>query len=107
MCPASGASTRWGELTLTDRNPIDASKRRFVSGGLAGWLLGRLARGPARKPRLALVERVALAPRQSVALVEADGRRFLVASSPEGGASFYPLDERARASQRQMRRLSW
>jgi hypothetical protein len=48
--------------------------------GLAGW------------PRLALVERIALAPRQSLALVEAEGRRFLVATSPEGGPAFYALD---------------
>jgi len=67
-------------------------------GGLAGWLLERFraARRPA--PRLALVERIALAPRQSLALVEAEGRRFLVATSPEGAPAFYALDERARAA---------
>jgi hypothetical protein len=61
-------------------------------GGLAGWLLSRLrgARRPA--PRLALLERIALAPRQSLALVEAEGRRFLVATSPEGAPAFYALD---------------
>jgi hypothetical protein len=41
-----------------------------------------------------LVERIALAPRQSLALVEAEGRRFLVATSPEGAPAFYALDER-------------
>jgi hypothetical protein len=34
------------------------------------------------------VERIALAPRQSLALVEAEGRRFLVATSAEGGRRF-------------------
>jgi flagellar biogenesis protein FliO len=64
---------------------------------LLDWLRGRL-HGPRRTPsRLALVERIALAPRQSLALVEAEGRRFLVATSPEGGPAFYALDERARA----------
>ena len=65
-------------------------------GGLAGWLLERFraARHPA--PRLALVERIALAPRQSLALVEAEGRRFLVATSPEGAPAFYALDEGPR-----------
>ena len=42
------------------------------------------------------MERIALAPRQSLALVEAEGRRFLVATSPEGAPAFYALDERAR-----------
>ncbi|MGA2349371.1 MAG: flagellar biosynthetic protein FliO [Terracidiphilus sp.] len=63
-------------------------------GGLAGWLLGRLRSGGRRRPRLELLERIALAPRQSLALVEAEGRRFLVATSPEGAPAFYPLDER-------------
>jgi hypothetical protein len=51
-------------------------------------------RGPGSvRPRLALLERIALAPRQSLALVEAEGRRFLVATSADGAAAFYPLDE--------------
>jgi hypothetical protein len=61
--------------------------------GLAGWLLGRL-RGDSRpQPSLTLVERITLAPRQSLALVEAEGRRLLVATSPEGPPTFYALDE--------------
>ena len=63
-------------------------------GGLAGWLLSRFRAGCRRRPRLELVERIALAPRQSLALVEAEGRRFLVATSPEGAPAFYALDER-------------
>ena len=63
---------------------------------MAGWLLYRLKGHGRRQPRLELVERVALAPRQSLALVEAEGRRFLVATSPEGAPAFYALDERAR-----------
>ena len=61
-------------------------------GGLAGWLLGRLRvvrRAPAR---LAVLERITLAPRQSLSLIEAEGRRFLVATSPEGTPAFYALD---------------
>jgi flagellar biogenesis protein FliO len=63
-------------------------------GGLAGWLLGRLRSGGRQRPRLELVERIALAPRQSLSLVEAEGRRFLVVTSPEGSPAFYALDER-------------
>ena len=61
-------------------------------GGLAGWLLDRW-QGRKRAPaRLAVLERIALAPRQSLALVEAEGRRFLLATSPEGTPAFYPLE---------------
>jgi hypothetical protein len=44
-----------------------------------------------------------LAPRQSLALVEAEGRRLLVATSPEGAPTFYALDE-SDLSVRQTRR---
>jgi len=63
--------------------------------GVAGWLLGRLRRvraGAGARSRLELVERITLAPRQSLALIEAEGRRFLVATSPEGAPAFYALD---------------
>jgi flagellar biogenesis protein FliO len=79
-------------------------------GGVAGWLLSRLRSGGRRAPRLELLERIALAPRQSLALVEAEGRRFLVATSPEGAPAFYALDERAgpgRARARVAERVSW
>jgi flagellar biogenesis protein FliO len=69
---------------------------RAPVGGLAGWLLGRLRVVRRPTPRLAVLERITLAPRQSLALVEADGRRFLVATSPEGAPAFYALDSAAR-----------
>lgn len=65
-------------------------------GGLACWLLERLRGARHARPRLALLERISLAPRQSLALVEAEGCRFLVATSPEGAPAFYALDEPAR-----------
>jgi hypothetical protein len=61
-------------------------------GGLAGWLWTRLGRTTRPRPSLALLERITLAPRQSLALIEAEGRRFLVATSAEGSPSFYALD---------------
>jgi len=67
-------------------------------GGLAAWLLARLRVTRHAPPRLAVLERIALAPRQSLALVEAEGRRFLVATSPEGTPAIYALDESARRS---------
>ena len=62
-------------------------------GGLARWLMAKISPRPRAERRLALLERIALAPRQSLALVEAEGRRFLVATSADGGPSIYPLDE--------------
>lgn len=64
------------------------------TGGLAGWLLARL-RGDARpRPRLSILERVSLAPRQSLSLIEVEGRRLLVATSADGSPAFYSLDGR-------------
>jgi flagellar biogenesis protein FliO len=65
---------------------------RAAVGGLAGWMLKRFRARRHAEPRLAVLERIALAPRQTLALVEADGRRFLVATSPEGTPSFHALD---------------
>ncbi|MGA3009712.1 MAG: flagellar biosynthetic protein FliO [Terracidiphilus sp.] len=93
---------------------LDENTKTRQIGGLAGWLLGRLKAGGRTRSRLELVERIALAPRQSLALVEAEGRRFLVATSPEGAPSFYALDERSSAqrdrqagSARLAARVSW
>lgn len=70
-----------------------AADSRGPVGGIAGWLMARFSRRRHVKARLALLERIALGPHQSLALVEAEGRRLLVATSAEGGPAFYPLDE--------------
>jgi Flagellar biosynthesis protein, FliO len=85
------------------------------AGGLVNWLLDRLRRVPRPQQRLALLERIALAPRQSLALVEAEGRRILVATSPEGAPTFYPLGGHELPARRahplrlpgSARRISW
>jgi len=81
------------------------------SGGLAGLalkaLLMRLRRVRSPQPRLELLERITLAPRQSLALIEADGRRFLVATSPEGGPAFLSLDSNQGTVLRRSPRVSW
>jgi hypothetical protein len=94
------------------------SEGRGQIGGRAGLLFGwakarlrKLRKSADAQPRLALVERIALAPRQSLALVEAEGRRILVAISAEGGPAFYALDERLQpAAMRRgaaRTRISW
>ena len=83
-------------------------KKKPRIGGLAGWLLERLRAHRGGQPRLALLERISIAPRQSLALVEAEGRRFLVATSPEGAPAFYALDDRARRAVRPATaRVTW
>jgi hypothetical protein len=69
-------------------------------GGVAGWLIRKMRKGRAAQARLTLLDRIALAPRQTLALVEAEGRRILVATSAEGGPVFYPLDENTGAEGR-------
>ncbi len=100
---------------------MEVTEKKVVVGGLAGWLIGRLRPGGRRRPRLELLERIALAPRQSLSLVEAEGRRFLVVTSPEGSPAFFPLDDRpaqarnsvagiaspARQAPRLAARVSW
>jgi flagellar biogenesis protein FliO len=79
-----------------------------VPGGLAGWLLGRIRNRARTQPRLALLERISLAPRQTLSLVEAEGQRFLIASSPEGSPAFYPLERsRTRTGNPARVRISW
>jgi len=75
-------------------------------GGIAGWIVDRVRGERRTRPRLALVERINLAPRQFLALVEAEGRRLLVATSGDGAPAFYALDDvkggaaKARVSRR-------
>jgi len=76
-----------------------------VPGGLAGWVLARWRSRGRVQPRLALLERISIAPRQTLALVEAEGHRFLLVTSPEGSPAFYPLDR--PISVKRPGRISW
>ena len=80
-------------LDLAVRGQGAAAPRRDPKEqpGFMAWLLDRFRHRALQQPRLALVERINLAPRQTVALIEADGQRLLVATSPDGAPSFYPL----------------
>jgi flagellar biogenesis protein FliO len=77
-------------MRLTGVESID--KGQPPLGGVTGWLLGRLRKSRRAQARLEVIERITLGPRQSLVLVEADGRRLLVATSPEGATAFYALD---------------
>lgn len=62
------------------------------STGLAGWLFNKLRSGSSHSPELRVLDRVPLAPRQSLVLVETCGRRLLVATSAESAPAFFPLE---------------
>ena len=82
-------------MTLNSTLPIE---------GWAGWLMGKLRASRRTQPQLRLVERIALAPRQSLALVEAEGRRFLVAIAAEGSPAFYALEDAGSGRMRPLAR---
>ena len=63
--------------------------------GIVGWLLGRFHGAERPRPVLTVLERVTLAPRQSLTLIEAEGRKILVATSPECAPTFFPLERTA------------
>jgi flagellar biogenesis protein FliO len=102
---------------MTDQIKPDKSVRKVATGrpgigGLAGWLLSRLGARSRQQPGLVVRERITLAPRQTLSLVEADGRRLLIATSPEGTPAFYALDEPARNERlskqtNRTKRVSW
>jgi flagellar biogenesis protein FliO len=64
-----------------------------LPGGVADWVLRRLRSQRRSRTRLAVLERVSLAPKHSLVLLEVDGRRFLVATSPQGAPAFLALGE--------------
>ncbi|MFP5235597.1 MAG: hypothetical protein ACLGSD_06820 [Acidobacteriota bacterium] len=81
-------------------------KQRQI-GGLAGWILARIRRTPRSAARLILHERITVGPRQHLALVEADGRRFLIATGADGAPSFLALDANWLGRKSIRRRVSW
>ena len=68
-----------------------AQDSRGAKEGLAAWLLDRWRLRTRKTARLAVAERINIGPRQSLCLIEVDGERLLLASSPEGTPAFYPL----------------
>lgn len=85
-----------------DRN---GKKDARLPGGWVGWLLARCRASKGSARRLKLVDRIALAPRQSLCLLEADGRRVLLATSADGAPAFFALDH--DRPMRAERRVTW
>jgi hypothetical protein len=100
--------------TMKIEDGEEAGAEVGAASGLGAWILDRLRRTARTAPRLTLLDRITLAPRQSLALVEAEGLRLLVATSPEGAPTFYALGGQATTAARvrptssmASRRISW
>ena len=76
--------------------PIGDWLRRILEWMTAS-LLRSWRRSTARQARLAVIERIALGPKQSLVLVEADGVRLLVATSSDAASAFFPLPKQTDA----------
>lgn len=69
-------------------------------GGLAGWVLGLIRGGEARKTakHLRVVEHLALGGRRQLTLVVCDGERFLVGGSADGVETIVRVGQGVEAS---------
>jgi hypothetical protein len=86
----SGGAT-WGRADSRNAGSGQAKPGSGMVGGLTGWLLTKLRREGRPRPQLAVLERITLAPRQSLTLIETSGQRLLVATSADGTPAFYPV----------------
>ena len=80
----------WSYLRANLDHPAHRMASRLGSG-LAAWLSRHLHASSAPPPQLSILARIALGPRQSLALVEAEGVHVLVGTSADGPPSFFSL----------------
>jgi len=71
-----------------ERRPSAAPSGGLLSRAL-GWLNGRYT----SPKRLRVVETIALGDKRMVAVIQAEGRRFLVGGGPSGVSLLTPLDQ--------------
>ena len=90
---ALAAAVTSGSMTTGARIIVGA----LALAGLATWMLKRGLALPGRfaaTPRLQVVQKVGLSPRSGVALIEVDGRSFLIVHG-EGGTRIRRVSSRA------------
>jgi flagellar biogenesis protein FliO len=75
----------------------EGSAGAWNMGGIFGWIRARAQGRERPAPRLAVLERIPLAPRQSLLLIEAEGNKLLVATSPDAGPTFFALGRPERS----------
>lgn len=93
----------------------DKQKSAIRSSAIArwcDWVLVRLRRSEHREQQLRLIQRIAVAPKQSLALVEVEGRRLLLATGSDGSPAFFALGHAEERTVRGIahrggRRISW
>jgi len=85
-------------FALSDSLPGECANV-FKPGRLLVGLLGWLGQRGCPRRRLVVLERLSLAPRQTLWLVEAEGTRLLLASSVGGGLTFLELDRKNETSE--------
>jgi flagellar biogenesis protein FliO len=88
--------------SFPDARGVPNGAQSVLSRGLVGFVLAfllgcwrRLGQRGVATVRLALVERIAIGPRQTIALIEADGLRLLVGTSAESAPVFFALNAAA------------
>jgi hypothetical protein len=102
------------EMKREPRAPEKVTAKKWLSWIVERFFL-RLRHRASGSSRLALLERIAVGPHQSIALIEVQGHRLLVASSTEGAPTVYPLKTDLRPNpnaihlraSRRSRRVSW
>lgn len=70
-------------------------------GGITRWLSRQWQAVAVSKSPLAVVAKIQIGPRHSVALLEADGTRLLLATASDGAIAFHSLPEIAEEYSRQ------
>ena len=88
--PASVSAGQVDAASSQEAAPIREWPKRILKWMTTG-LLRSWRRSTARPARLALIERIALGPKQSLVLVEVDGVRLLIATSGEAASAFFSL----------------
>jgi flagellar biogenesis protein FliO len=90
--------------TLTAICRDEETSGNWSRQGALQWLFERLRARSRMQPKLAVLGRVNLAPRQFLTLVESEGQRLLVASSADGAPAFYPLNSPRRQARTRTRK---
>lgn len=81
----------WSYLRANLDQPVNRFGNRLGSG-LVAWLTRHMHGSASPAPQLSILARIQLGPRQTLALVEAEGVHVLVGTSTDGPPSFFSLD---------------
>ena len=83
-------------MNVQARN-IRAERRAASWRGVKAWIYERIHRRAGGRSRLAVVEKICFAPRQTLSLIEVDGEMVLVGASQDGSPQFLRLTRSSRS----------